>query len=221
MVVFGPVREAIANTRHWTRILPCRTNAEFTPNIDETGMDHLLRTASRTSIIVCKRWLNSLKLGEVCIGSESFSDRRLPSMTDQQLQVFLEYTRRFDAMTVDLPMFIRLNNQEGINQSPEPDFLHSFMLRYLNLSCEEWFLHSKGLITNEVWELWKHHIETTLKDSNLFGEFWWTKCRGNFIDPDAVSNGFAEMVDRMVPPRSNYPKSKMVNDVTINSTKGN
>jgi hypothetical protein len=141
-------------------------------------------------------------------------------MTDQQLQVFLEYTRRFDAMTVDLPMFIRLNNQEGINQSPEPDFLHSFMLRYLNLSYEEWFLHSKGLITNEVWELWQHHIETTLKDSNLFGEFWWKKCRGNFIDPDAVSNGFAEMVDRMVPPKSKYPTSKMVNDVTINSNKG-
>lgn len=148
-------------------------------------------------------------------------ERREPTMTDQQLQVFLEYTRRFDAMSKDLPMFIRLNSPDGITKNDDPDFLPSFMLRYLNLSYEEWFLHSKGLITDEVWELWRYHIEATLKNSNLFGEFWWTICRGNFVDPDAVSNGFAEMVDKMVPPKSNYPKSKMVNDVTIKSSKEN
>jgi hypothetical protein len=140
----------------------------------------------------------------------------IKTMNDHQLSVFLEYTRRFEEISSELPMFIRLNDAtSGIKPQDDPDFLDSFMLRYLNISSEEWFLHEKGLINDEVWEMWKHYIEATLTGSKPFGEFWWTKCRSNFLKHDGSPTPFVAFVDTILPSQVNYPKSSMAKDHTI------
>jgi len=145
-------------------------------------------------------------------------DVRELTMDDKQLQVFLEYTSRFEAMSAELPMFIRLNNSEGINHNSDPDFLESFMLRYLNTCSEEWFLHEQKLITEEVWKMWKHYIEETLSGSKPFGEFWWNKCRKNFLNPDGPATPFVTFSDTTVLPQEQIPKSTMATNHTVRAT---
>lgn len=142
-------------------------------------------------------------------------------MTEQQLQVFLEYTRRFEVMSSELPMFLRMNDPTvGIKSSNiAPEFVDSFMLRYLNISSEEWYLHEKGLITDEIWGMWKHAIEQTLKGNMLFGEFWWTKCRTNFLKADGSATAFVKFVDATVPAQKNFPKSKLAKGHKIRTDK--
>jgi hypothetical protein len=140
-------------------------------------------------------------------------------MNELQLQVFLEYTRRFEAMSAELPMFIRLNDPTGgIKPHEDPYFLESFMLRYLNICSEEWFLQKSGMITKEVWELWKHYIEGTLKDSKPFGEFWWTKSRENFLKPDGSTTEFVDFVDATVAKKENISKSQLAVNHTFKRT---
>jgi hypothetical protein len=125
-------------------------------------------------------------------------------MNNEQLQVFIEYTRRFDTMSESFPMFMRLNDPTaGIPPSSSGttnvnDFKESFMLRYLNLCNEEWFLASQNLISVEVWKIWLYNIQQTLKGSRPFGEFWHGKGRIAFLGENNVETDFVNFVDNLV-----------------------
>jgi hypothetical protein len=129
-------------------------------------------------------------------------------MNDQQLKVFLEYTRRFEDISADLPTFFRLNEKtspvgrgdsDTSTEGKDPDFEVRFMLRYLNISSEEWYLYESKLITDEVWGMWRHYIVTTLAGNKKFGEFWWDKCRVNLLDANKSPTKFVEFVDAILP----------------------
>jgi hypothetical protein len=144
-------------------------------------------------------------------------------MNDQQLKVFLEYTRRFEEISALLPTFQRLNETTGITNTKkdgssdtgDPDLMDKFMLRYLNISSEEWYLHEKNLITEEVWAMWRHYIVTTLTGSEKFSDFWWNKCRKNFLKSDGTPTTFVTFVDETVPEQDKVTKSKYAHGHTI------
>lgn len=76
------------------------------------------------------------------------------------LQTIIEYTKRYEEIVNSYPA-IRLNTNSP-NLLPESNELSTAVLRYLNLCCEEFYLHKEGYLSNKIWNLWKDELERTI-----------------------------------------------------------
>ena len=76
------------------------------------------------------------------------------------LQTIIEYTKRYEEIVNSYPL-IRLNTN-STNLPPESTELSTAALRYLNLCCEEFYLHKEGYLSNKIWNLWKNELERTI-----------------------------------------------------------
>lgn len=71
----------------------------------------------------------------------------------RQLFIFNEYTRRYEQIMVSMPQEI-LPDENGVR--------HHAML-YFNLCSEEFYLHKKGLLPDEIWKMWLDGMRLTMK----------------------------------------------------------
>jgi hypothetical protein len=132
------------------------------------------------------------------------------SLTSEQLQVFLACTRRFDDIVQKLPVRLRypdsrvhVKHQDWVKDFSNEDAVHS-VIRYFNLCAEEFFLHEKGLILGEVWDLWSKQILMMFQDPFILA--MWKGHSSEGMEPRiGVSNhykdhkGFFEFIDKNLP----------------------
>ena len=82
-------------------------------------------------------------------------------MTSDELSVFLAMTERFDSIFSGLPLWFRKGNYSTWdiqNAIKNPTTYHA-VIRLINLFSEEHYLNEKGLVDDEVWDLWKENLE--------------------------------------------------------------
>jgi hypothetical protein len=87
-------------------------------------------------------------------------------------QVFTEYSNRYDQILASLPLAAweaRVNSESALPE-PSPE-LTLCVLRYLNLSSEEFYLYQRGYLQKDVWEIWQGELERTLRSPLLRREW--------------------------------------------------
>ena len=115
-------------------------------------------------------------------------------MTNEQLTVFLEYTRRFDQIAQDFPsgsrqaptQFDRYHQEQKYKNSEQ---VQHAIVRYFNLCSEEFYLRDEGLIVDKVWQLWRAHMTIVMR-SRVFSLLWSEMRLGFDLQPD-----FQQFVD--------------------------
>lgn len=94
-------------------------------------------------------------------------------------RIFLEYTKRYEAIMAAFPegaFHFRLNRA---GKAPaESDALRMAVLRYLNLCSEEYYLHAQRYLASDIWNIWSRELERTLRSPLLRRE--WKKLRHEF-----------------------------------------
>lgn len=89
-----------------------------------------------------------------------------------KLQNFIEYTKRYQEIILNFP--------EGINQGDieidlldpvEKQRIMRYMRAYLDLCFEEYTLHEKGFIDNDLWEIWESGMRTAFSKP-AFKQAW-------------------------------------------------
>lgn len=82
------------------------------------------------------------------------------------LQTFAEYTRRYSEIVRELPSESRRPGSafslDALNPDERGRVLNAARA-YLNLTSEEFFLHSRGRIDDETWRIWKTGIAQTVR----------------------------------------------------------
>ena len=79
-----------------------------------------------------------------------YKDRR-----QNKILMFSEYTRRYQEILINMPESI-FNGTEHINAKAQ-----MYMRLYFDLCSEEYHLWEKGMIPNQVWEMWKEGMQIT------------------------------------------------------------
>jgi hypothetical protein len=105
-------------------------------------------------------------------------------------QLFLAYTERYEAIISGFPpeaRLARLNSARALPpRSPE---LTLAVLRYLNLSSEEYYLWHSGHLDRRLWKVWETELERMLSTPLVRRE--WAELRLEFVSYP----GFASFVD--------------------------
>ena len=95
-------------------------------------------------------------------------------------QVFLEYTRRYDeVMEMFPPNARRARLDLSAKPPPESEDLTLAVLRYLNLSSEEFYLFRERYVSKAVWRIWEAELKRTLCSPLVRRE--WKKLRTEFL----------------------------------------
>jgi hypothetical protein len=104
-----------------------------------------------------------------------------------RLQVFLEYTRRFDE--IEFP--------EGAFADPWPRLTKKrarkaerAFRKYFDLCSQEWWLHQSGKIESRVWEVWARGMADIVATGG--GRHAWQAIRPEYQN---VFPGFASFID--------------------------
>lgn len=86
--------------------------------------------------------------------------------------IFLEYTRRYEQVMSSFPpgaFRARLDSEHAL---PEPsEDLSLAVLRYLNISSEEFYLWKQKYLKDEVWEIWESELKRMLRSPLLRREW--------------------------------------------------
>lgn len=94
-------------------------------------------------------------------------------------QVFLEYTRRYGEVMNMFPADARRARLDLFAAPPpESEDLTLAVLRYLNLSSEEFYLCEKGYLSKDVWRIWEAELKRTLCSPLVTRE--WKKIQTEF-----------------------------------------
>ena len=98
-------------------------------------------------------------------------------------QLFLEYTRRYEQIMESFPANARLSLNEKLPKSSKA--LTFCVLKYLNLSSEEFYLCRKYYLSKSIWSIWEKELKRTLRSPLLRRE--WDKLRTEFESYPAFS----------------------------------
>jgi hypothetical protein len=82
------------------------------------------------------------------------------------LQTFSEYTRRYSEIVRELPSEARRPGGRFIFEELDDEHQGHVLntaRSYLNLCSEEYFLHSRGRIDDETWEIWRAGMVEVLR----------------------------------------------------------
>ena len=74
-----------------------------------------------------------------------------------KLSHFSDYTKRFNDIVVNLPEDV-MRMDFVLAGRADRDHIMRTLRRYFDLSFEEWFLHQRGLIAKDIWQLWEMGI---------------------------------------------------------------
>lgn len=107
-----------------------------------------------------------------------------------RLQVFLEYTRRFDEIEFPEGAFVepwpRLTKKRA--RKAERAFRKNF-----DLCSQEWWLHQSGKIESRVWEVWARGMADIVATAG--GRHAWQTIRPEYQN---VFPGFASFIDEFL-----------------------
>ena len=112
-------------------------------------------------------WLNVL----ATVAGVAVVYRQLRQLSRQvELQHFSDYTKRYQEIVIHFPEDI---NSPDFILAGRPDYNHTmrYLRAYFDLSFEEWYLHSKNLINEDTWSLWRGGIETA-QSKTAFQQAW-------------------------------------------------
>ncbi|HEX8072196.1 MAG TPA: hypothetical protein VF546_19780 [Pyrinomonadaceae bacterium] len=84
-------------------------------------------------------------------------------------QIFMAYAERYERIMESFPDFhLRFDIN---NPPPESDQLRLCVLKYLNLSSEEYYMWRSKYLDDEVWKIWEHELKRMLQ-SKLIKDAW-------------------------------------------------
>ena len=110
-------------------------------------------------------------------------------------QLFLDYTARYERIMESFPaeaLSARLDLDGEL--PPESPELSRSILRYLNMSSEELYLHERGYLDSDIWTIWERELNRTLQSPLLRRE--WASLRPEFESYPK----FRDYVDRIQRP---------------------
>ena len=81
-----------------------------------------------------------------------------------ELQIFTEYTRRYSEIMDGLPLDVRSPkfDLESVDPEQRSAILRSIR-RFFYLCSDEWFLHSKKKIPQDLWQIWLMGMQDSLR----------------------------------------------------------
>ncbi|HLV79586.1 MAG TPA: hypothetical protein VKT32_04865 [Chthonomonadaceae bacterium] len=101
------------------------------------------------------------------------------SRRQMNAQLFVTYTQRYESIMSGYPedaLPARFNSDTSL--PPESEVLTLYVLRYLNLASEEYYLWKRKYIDHAVWMIWEHEIRRTLASPLMLRE--WSKIEHEF-----------------------------------------
>lgn len=111
------------------------------------------------------------------------------------LQTFAEYTRRYADIVQALPSESRRPGGtfalEKLETGARGEVMNA-VRGYLNLCSEEYYLHDRGRIDHETWEIWSAGMEETFRLP------WLRLTWPLLLDEYSYVSGFPEFVDRCI-----------------------
>lgn len=107
-----------------------------------------------------------------------------------RLQVFLEYTRRFDEIRFPDDSFLARWADLGPKRARKAE--RAFR-KYFDLCSQEWWLHHTGKIENRVWEVWARGMADIVNTPG--GRHAWKVIRPDYQN---VFPGFALFMDGLL-----------------------
>lgn len=108
----------------------------------------------------------SVVVAIVAIWQSARTNRRLMNM-----EVFTRYTDRFEKIMADFPETAFQVRFDQVRLPPPSTELRICLLRYLNLTSEEFYLMKGGYLDKKVWKIWEREVLRTLA-SPLFVREW-------------------------------------------------
>jgi hypothetical protein len=91
-------------------------------------------------------------------------------------QIFMAYAERYERIMESFPDFhLRFDID---NPPPESDQLRLCVLKYLNLSSEEFYMWKSKYLDNEVWAIWERELKRMLQSKLIERE--WPKLKDEF-----------------------------------------
>jgi hypothetical protein len=91
-------------------------------------------------------------------------------------QIFMAYAERYERIMESFPDFhLRFDID---NPPPDSGQLRVCVLKYLNLSSEEFYMWKSKYLADEVWKIWEHELKRMLKSKLIKNE--WKNLRKEF-----------------------------------------
>jgi hypothetical protein len=79
-------------------------------------------------------------------------------------QLLLEYTKRYEEIMSSLPSNARTARFDLFKEPPAPsEEITTVILRYLNMSSEEFYLQRKKYLSKPIWSIWEDELVRTLQ----------------------------------------------------------
>jgi hypothetical protein len=97
------------------------------------------------------------------------------------IQIYSDYTKRFQEVVLSLPESA-FDAKFKLSQGPDYDRLMVAMRIYFDLCFEEWHLHERKLVNEDIWRVWRKgmqialyrpaffHAWPVIKNSSAYGE---------------------------------------------------
>lgn len=107
------------------------------------------------------------------------------------LQLFADYTKRYQDIMLNFPEDV---NSHNFVLNGRKDYEHTmrYMRPYVDLCYEEWCLHTRKLIDNNTWKVWKGGIETAFTKP-AFQQAW------QVLKPDSEFDGtFKQFIEECI-----------------------
>jgi hypothetical protein len=112
-------------------------------------------------------------------------------------QVFVDLNARYDEVLQSFPQsaWDARFNLDGVLPDASPE-LTIAVLRYLNLSSEEFYLYKRGILRRDVWSIWEGEMVRMLGSPLLRRE--WSTLASEFVSyPEFAA--YVEQVQRTAP----------------------
>ena len=137
--------------------------------------------------------INSLALLGVVVALFSLIIQMRATKKQLELQNFMEYTRRYQEIMLNLPGSIGTAKfQYAEPKSKKYDQEMRYIRAFYDLCAEEYLLNENGFVNKKIWELWKKGIFSAL-NIEAFNKVW------NVIKNDGhYDNEFVSFIDAYV-----------------------
>jgi len=116
-------------------------------------------------------WIN-MAIGLVTLAGVIGVFYQLQGLNRQtRMHSFAEYTRRYKDIVLKFPEDI--NDKDFVLDKERKDYddVMRYMRAYYDLCFEEWYLHGKGDIGDDYWEIWRGGMKTAFSKP-AFQQAW-------------------------------------------------
>ncbi len=113
------------------------------------------------------------------------------SRVQLNIQLFMKYTERYEHILEGFPAEAIGARFDSCALPPESDELRLCVLKYLNLCSEEFYLHKKGYLPTDLWDIWEADLKTIIASPLVRRD--WVRLRSEF----SSHKGFQEFVEKI------------------------